>query len=112
MRRPIIGLATAALALMAVLAAAHASDTGGADAWTLEKCSRYEKAFGEMVEFVGRDGLTDAFLEGNRDFIAAGCANGADVCPTSEKDIELSNALTVAAMNFGTASSFLPFVCR
>lgn len=78
----------------------------------MEKCVRYEKAFDELLDFVGPEGVSESFIQGNRDFIAAGCSNGADVCPTTDKDIELANGLTIAAMNFGTASSFLPFVCR
>ncbi|MCL6708072.1 hypothetical protein M8R20_13800 [Pseudomonas sp. R2.Fl] len=102
----------AALALLPVPAGlAHAGETAP-DAWTVEKCVRYEKAFGELLAFVGPQGVSEGFIRGNRDFIAAGCSNGADVCPTSDKDIELANALTIAAMSFGTASSFLPFVCR
>lgn len=61
---------------------------------------------------VGRDGVTEHFVKGNEAFIAAGCSNGADVCPRSPKDFDLANKLTIAAMGFGTASTFLPFVCR
>jgi hypothetical protein len=61
---------------------------------------------------VGRDGVTEHFIKGNEAFIAAGCSNGADVCPESPEDFALANKLTIAAMGFGTASTFLPFVCR
>lgn len=61
---------------------------------------------------VGRKGVSDHFIAGNEAFIAAGCSNGADVCPRSAKDVDLANKLTLAAMGFGTASTFLPFVCR
>jgi hypothetical protein len=101
-----------ALALLPTLACSVSADETQPDAWTVEKCVRYEKAFDELLAFVGPEGITEGFIQGNRDFIAAGCSNGADVCPVSDKDIELANALTIAAMNFGTASSFLPFVCR
>lgn len=89
---------------------AHAET--GPDAWTKEKCARYDKAFHELLELGGRDGVTDGFIEGNEDFIKAGCANGADVCPKSPEDFALANNLTIAAMGFGTASTFLPFICR
>jgi hypothetical protein len=80
--------------------------------WAEEKCARYDKAFHELLDLVGRDGISDHFIKGNEAFIAAGCSNGADVCPESGKDFDLANKLTIAAMGFGTASTFLPFVCR
>ena len=80
--------------------------------WAEEKCVRYDKAFHELLDMVGRDGVSAAFISGNEAFIAAGCSNGADVCPTTDKDFDLANKLTIAAMGFGTASTFLPFVCR
>lgn len=92
--------------------------SGGIDAhaasrtWAEEKCARYDKAFHELLDMVGRDGMSAPFIAGNEAFIAAGCSNGADVCPTSAKDVDLANKLTIAAMGFGTASTFLPFVCR
>ena len=80
--------------------------------WAQEKCARYDKAFHELLDLVGRDGVTEHFIKGNQAFIAAGCSNGADVCPQSPKDFDLANKLTIAAMGFGTASTFLPFICR
>ena len=80
--------------------------------WAQEKCARYDKAFHELLDLVGRDGVTEHFIKGNQAFIAAGCSNGADVCPQSAKDFDLANKLTIAAMGFGTASTFLPFICR
>ena len=80
--------------------------------WADEKCARYDKAFHEILDMVGREGVSDHFLKGNEAFIAAGCSNGADVCPQSPRDFDLANKLTLAAMGFGTASTFLPFVCR
>jgi hypothetical protein len=82
------------------------------DSWSKEKCVRYDKAFHELLDLGGRQGVTEGFIKGNEDFIAAGCSNGADVCPRSPEDFKLANNLTIAAMGFGTASSFLPFICR
>ncbi|WP_454286780.1 hypothetical protein [Rhizobium arsenicireducens] len=92
-------------------AASHEPATAP-DAWTIEKCARYGRAFEALVKVFDEQGTTKDFIRGNRDFIAAGCSNGADICPTSERDIEFANALTLLAMNAGAASSFLPFVCR
>ena len=98
----------AVLVLLSIPAPARAR----ARSWAEEKCVRYDKAFHELLDMVGRDGVTDRFIEGNQAFIAAGCSNGADVCPQSTEDFDLANKLTIAAMGFGTASTFLPFICR
>ena len=82
------------------------------EAWAKEKCVRYERAWHKALDFTGREGIGDDFIRGNEKFIADGCSSGADVCPRSTEEINLANVLTMAAMNFGTASSFLPFVCR
>lgn len=99
---------------MLVLAAccAACSSPSFARTWAEEKCVRYDRAFHDLLDLVGRDGVTDSFIAGNKAFIAAGCSNGADVCPVSAKDFDLANKLTIAAMGFGTASTFLPFICR
>ncbi|MBR0555671.1 hypothetical protein J5J10_08245 [Ciceribacter sp. L1K23] len=97
---------------VAVLPTPVPAQESSTDAWTVEKCVRYDRAFNELLDFVGPEGVTADFVSGNRKFISDGCSSGADVCPVSDKDIELANALTIAAMGFGTASSFLPFVCR
>ena len=107
----ISGLSFAALTLGFGAASPVPAETGP-DAWTREKCARYDKAFHELLELGGRDGVTDGFIQGNESFIKAGCSNGADVCPQSPADFDLANKLTLAAMGFGTASTFLPFVCR
>ncbi|CDZ36094.1 hypothetical protein NOJ28_13585 [Neorhizobium galegae] len=73
---------------------------------------RYERAWKRAKDFIGLEGVSDDFIKGNEKFIADGCSSGADVCPHSPQEIKLANALTMAAMNFGTASSFLPFICR
>jgi hypothetical protein len=100
------------LAAMLVVPGMTAGLTRADESWPAQKCAFYAKAWTELLELSGRADITDGFISGNEAFIAAGCSNGADVCPTSKGDIELANQLTVAAMNFGTASSFLPFVCR
>jgi hypothetical protein len=97
-----------AILLLTGFARLHAEERN----WAEEKCARYDKAFHELLDMVGRDGVTEHFIKGNEAFIAAGCSNGADVCPESPEDFALANKLTIAAMGFGTASTFLPFVCR
>ena len=108
MHPKLIALILAAPLLLASFSTTHATTR----TWAEEKCARYDKAFHELLDMVGGDGVSEAFITGNEAFIAAGCSNGADVCPTSAKDFDLANKLTIAAMGFGTASTFLPFVCR
>lgn len=88
------------------------ADEPAVEAWAKEKCVRYERAWKRATDFVGPSGISAEFIQGNEKFIADGCSSGADVCPRSAEEIKLANVLTMAAMNFGTASSFLPFVCR
>jgi hypothetical protein len=97
---------------VAAVAAPFAHAETDADAWTKTKCARYDKAIHELLALGDRKGVTEGFIKGNEDFIAAGCSNGADVCPRSAADFKLANDLTLAAMGFGTASTFLPFICR
>ena len=100
------------LTMLATCGASSAHAETELDAWSQAKCARYDKAFHELLDLGDRNGVTEGFIKGNEDFIKAGCSNGADVCPRSPEDFKLANDLTLAAMGFGTASTFLPFICR
>jgi hypothetical protein len=91
-----------------------AQNGGGTEhrTWQEKKCAFYAKAWRELLALSRDTGVTEAFIRGNEEFIAAGCSNGADICSSAPADIALANKLTIAAMNFGTASTFLPFICR
>src|SRR3954447_21656853 len=52
------------------------------------------------------------FLDRHEAFLASGCTAKADVCPRSPEELELANIMVLAAMNAGTASTFLPFSSR
>jgi hypothetical protein len=80
--------------------------------WQRKKCDVYTKALAEILDHVGRDGLSEHFLARNREFIDSGCLADVDACPETEDDIEVANGLTIATMNAGAASSFSPFRCR
>jgi hypothetical protein len=83
-----------------------------ANGWTAEKCRRYRIAWTDLMQRRGRTGLTDQFVASHDAFIARGCQDPRDVCPRSPDDLDVANAMTIAAMNAGTASTFLPFACR
>lgn len=80
--------------------------------WQRKKCDVYTKALGEILDHVGREGVSERFLARNQEFIDSGCLADVDACPETEIDIEVANGLTIATMNAGAASSFSPFRCR
>lgn len=110
MRRPI-------LAGMLILAAcmpenAALAQDARTQTWSEVKCERYRKAWTAALERRGRTGLGAMFLDRHEAFLASGCASVPDVCPRSREELEMANDFVIAAMNAGTASTFLPFACR
>lgn len=106
---PVFALAFVAAA--AALPVAFAQDRRPLT-WPEARCARYAEATSEALARFGRDGIGEAFLARHDAFLAAGCRGRRDVCPRSRAELDLANALTVAAMNAGAASSFPPFACR
>ncbi|MET3927830.1 hypothetical protein [Devosia sp. 2618] len=82
-----------------------------ADSWTAQKCAAYADAWVQALDMFGSDEMNFAFMAGNENFIASGCSGPAEICPQSDQELEIANALTLALMNAGTASTFLPFKC-
>ncbi|MGC4410225.1 hypothetical protein D4A92_13000 [Rhizobium rosettiformans] len=80
--------------------------------WQRKKCDVYRQAFAEILDHVGREGVSPAFIAKNEAFIESGCLADVDACPQTKADIEVANGLTIASMNAGAASSFSPFRCR
>jgi hypothetical protein len=80
--------------------------------WNAEKCERYRASWGEAMTRFGTNGLGEDFLARHAAFLASGCRNRPAVCPRSEQELALADAMTIAAMNAGAASSFVPFACR
>ena len=80
--------------------------------WQRKKCEVYRQAFIEILDHVGREGVSDVFMARNQEFIDSGCLADVDACPGTKADIEVANGLTIASMNAGAASSFSPFRCR
>jgi hypothetical protein len=108
----------AALMAACILPGAAMSQGAGAprsreqSQWSVTKCERYTKAFAEAQQRFGTQGLGQGFLADHAAFLASGCTAQANVCPRSEEELRMANILTIAAMNAGTASTFLPFACR
>ena len=108
-----------AAALAALLACAAGGGTaravaqdGRAPSWPEVKCARYKQAWADALSRRGTKGLGPEFIDRHEAFLASGCTARADVCPRSAEELELANILVIAAMNAGTASTFLPFACR
>jgi hypothetical protein len=80
--------------------------------WSQVKCERYTKAWSDVLARRGTKGLGQAFIASHEAFLASGCTSQANVCPRSAEELDLANILVIAAMNAGTASTFLPFACR
>ncbi|MBP7001152.1 hypothetical protein [Amaricoccus sp.] len=99
------------LALLAVPAAAQDEDDARLRAWGTAKCAAYAKAWDAVLLGQGTEGLGADFLRGNEAFIASGCREGREVCPQGPQEIAAADMLTIAAMNMGAASTFLPFRC-
>jgi hypothetical protein len=100
-----------------VAASAASAEEAGTTAesrsdWQRQKCAVFTAAFDDLTAQLGTDGASDAFLMGNRSYIASGCLADVDACPETEKDFAIANGLTIATMNAGAASTFSPFRCR
>jgi hypothetical protein len=111
----IIAAGSAVLALAAVLPADKSRAQSGYSAekpWREIKCDRYRQAWSTSLIRFGRDGLSLEFVTRHEAFLASGCDAPRDVCPRSERELALANAMIIQAMNGGTASTFPPFACR
>lgn len=79
--------------------------------WPAQKCAAYEAAWSQALEAFGSDDMNYGFMAGNENFIASGCSEAGEICPQSRQELDIANAITLALMNAGTASTFLPFNC-
>jgi hypothetical protein len=80
--------------------------------WTEQRCARYAEAWSEALARFGTEGLGRDFLARHEAFLASGCQTRLGVCPRSPQELALADAMTVAAINAGAASTFPPFACR
>lgn len=79
--------------------------------WAEQKCSAYRTAWERALSAYDNTQMNYGFIAANENFIAAGCTGAPSACPRSSVELEVANALTLAMMNAGTASTFLPFRC-
>ena len=76
-----------------------------------EKCDVYKAAFEKVLNAAISHSLSDSFRNENIAFIKSGCIEYGYVCPRSLADLAAANELTLATMNKGLASTFVPFKC-
>ena len=111
-RNALLALAPIVCGALADAPAVASATTASQSSWPEVKCARYTEAWREALARRGARGLGSEFLASHEAFLAAGCTGPANVCPRSPEELELANIMVVAAMNAGTASTFLPFACR
>ncbi len=80
-------------------------------AWQAKKCMTFEQNWTKALKFFGSDDLNYNFIAQNENFIASGCTESPPICPQSNQELDIANALTIAMMNAGAASTFLPYRC-
>lgn len=76
-----------------------------------EKCAIYKDAFDTILAKNKGGLLSEPFIAENIAFIESGCVEYSFVCPRNQADLNVANQLTVATMNRGLASTFVPFKC-
>jgi hypothetical protein len=107
----VVNSSGAALALL-LLATPLAAQQPDPRTWTEEKCARYRSAWVNLLSRRGgTQGLGTKFVASHEAFLASGCTRKGEVCPQSGPELDVANMLVIAAMNAGTASTFLPFAC-
>lgn len=79
--------------------------------WQLRKCQIYTDAWNDLPKLLDTSSFRQQFRTQNEKFMASACLDRISVCPQGDVEIEAANLLTIAVMNGGTASSFLPFRC-
>ena len=106
----ILRLTMALAAAVAGALAAHA--TIAPRDWHDAKCARYKQAWTEALARSGTQGLGQDFLARHEAFLDSNCTRRSDVCPRSPEELRLANIMVIRSMNFGAASTFVPFYCR
>ncbi len=80
--------------------------------WPTIKCTRYRKAYSEVVARLGTKGLGQEFLESHQRFLDSNCTARAEVCPISPEEFKMADTLILLGMNHGMPGTFFPFSCR
>jgi len=88
-----------------------AQEDGQLTAWQAEKCRIYRDSWEKALDFFGTNDMNYNFIAQNENFMASGCTAPISVCAQSNQERDIANALTLAMMNAGAASTFLPFRC-
>ncbi|MFZ4533203.1 MAG: hypothetical protein ACOYOJ_15485, partial [Alsobacter sp.] len=76
-------------------------DTALARMSNTQKCEIYKNNWHFILSKSDRSSMSQAFINGNENFIVSDCLDYSGVCPRNDYDIRIANMLTVAAMNNG-----------
>ncbi|WP_417247705.1 hypothetical protein [Celeribacter sp.] len=79
--------------------------------WTAQKCALYINAWDMMTDGGTLEGLSEPFKKGNSAFMATGCTTRGTVCPVSDAERAVADALSLMMVGEGATGSFLPFHC-
>lgn len=93
------------LALLAFLASSQAA------AQPSPRCPRYAADWAAAQRHFDLTAISLGFVAAHQTFLDSGCRSRAPICPRGPAETHLADAMTIAAMNAGAASSFLPFRC-
>ena len=99
------------LALTAALLLASPASAEELSAWQQQKCALYTDAWARALDGIGSEDINYNFLATNENFIASGCTEQIAICPRSNQERDIADLITLAMMNEGAASTFLPFRC-
>lgn len=99
------------LALIPLLLLATPASAQEQSAWQQQKCALFTNAWTRALESIGSDDINYNFLAANENFIASGCTESIAACPQSNQERDIADLITLAMMNEGAASTFLPFRC-
>lgn len=110
-RHPLLRV-VAALAFFGTGSTFATAQQSPATDWPTEKCNRYKKAYEQILNRQGKEGLSPEFLASHDAFLASNCQARAEVCARSKQELDIANKLVLMAMNSGMSGTFLPFYCR
>jgi len=105
-----LGLSACLSAVGVAFVSVHAADTDGLS--PAEKtCALYEAAVKDAISLQGAEGLRVEFLTDNQAFIDGGCVEQVEICPMTDEEWTLAEALVKLTEREGIPSRFLPFGC-
>ncbi|GEM_PF-1184387 len=79
--------------------------------WQQQKCQIYETFWQKALDQSRTGEISHDFATQNADFIASGCTQRNNICPKSDQEKKIADALSLVMINAGASGTFLPFSC-